>query len=87
MSLALLRYATDNPDLIGFHFGIIVYDGVQVCDLTDDAGHGFLLATDSIFQYCQSNGVGDNMSAYTRILYRFKDVSLQEYIGIVQSQQ
>jgi len=56
-------------------------------DLTDGAGHGVLVATDSIYL----NGVTFGYAAQgvfgCRILYRFKDVSLTEYIGIVQSQQ
>lgn len=56
-------------------------------DLTDKAGHGFLVATDQIYAYIQSANLGDNVTGYMRVQYRFKEVTLQEYIGIVQSQQ
>ena len=58
-----------------------------VIDLTDGDGHGVLVATDNIF-------IGFNTAGFTavaltsgKILYRFKEVELVEYIGIVQSQQ
>lgn len=56
-------------------------------DLTDGAGHGILVASDSLYfnifslLTAQANHVG------WRIGYRFKEVDLVEYIGIVQSQQ
>ena len=64
-----------------------------VHDLTDGAGHGILVATDNIFLTSQQVGAGGDenpatdFSVQAFILYRFKDVSLAEYIGIVQSQQ
>jgi len=58
-----------------------------VYDLTDGAGHGVLVATDNIFFGINSSGYTAASSANVKILYRMKDVSLAEYIGIVQSQQ
>lgn len=60
-----------------------------VSDLTDGAGHGFLVATDRIWLTGQT--VGQNINAVdwhvsVKILYRFKEVALEEYIGIVQGQ-
>lgn len=62
-------------------------------DLTDEAGHGFLVATDGIYV----GGVGRAITNTTdtqsfaqfaaRILYRMKEIGLAEYIGIVQGQQ
>lgn len=58
-----------------------------VWDCTDGAGHGILIATDNIFiQGFTSNQTAASAFAW-KILYRFKEVSLAEYIGIVQSQQ
>lgn len=63
-------------------------------DLTDGAGHGMLVATDTLYAYIisaagntgnTSTGVANH--AEYHILYRMKEVSLQEYIGIVQAQQ
>jgi len=57
-----------------------------VLDLTDGAGHGFLVASDNIFLQASSVGTGVSNSGFVKILYRWKDVSVQEYVGIVQSQ-
>lgn len=71
----------------------------QVYDCTDGAGHGVLVATDAVFlgiqtvmfdpdnaaQWPQPTYTAANATAV--MLYRFKEVTLQEYIGIVQSQQ
>lgn len=63
-------------------------------DFTDGAGHGILIATDNIFltivaQGASIDGVSYNFAGQGRVdlLYRFKEITLQEYIGIVQSQQ
>lgn len=89
----------DEPDLILYHednyYGAFTAGGtygaftpsVFEYDFTDNAGHGILVASDYI--YVQSDT--DNFDATTThmfsILYRFKNVSIQEYVGIVQSQQ
>lgn len=68
-------------------------EGVDWHDLTDGAGHGVLIATDNIWCTAFINGacpdIGTTASAtiFADLLYRFKKISLQEYIGIVQSQQ
>ena len=62
-------------------------DAIREVDLTDDAGHGFLVATDNLFLCCSSVGTASNSTVACRFTYRFKDVALEEYIGIVQSQQ
>jgi hypothetical protein len=59
----------------------------MVFDLTDGAGHGVLIATDNIFVQGDSAGQAAASVFRFKILYRFKKVSLVEYIGIVQSQQ
>lgn len=60
-------------------------------DLTDGAGHGILLATDQVYitlgTYGMSNQANELAEVKVKILYRYKQVSLTEYIGIVQSQQ
>lgn len=58
-----------------------------IYDCTDGAGHGILIATDSIFVQMQSGGFDAPAQADVKIMYRFKKVSLDEYVGIVQSQQ
>lgn len=62
-------------------------DTPYVLDLTDGQGHGFLVGADSLYMNIQSTATGQTNSANVKILYRWKDVSIQEYVGIVQSQQ
>lgn len=57
-----------------------------VIDLSDGAGHGFLVASDNIYLQVSSANSGVANLANVKILYRWKDVSVQEYVGIVQSQ-
>ena len=56
-------------------------------DLTDGAGHGMLVATDQVYFGVNTTGYANAGSFACRMLYRFKLVTLEEYIGIVQSQQ
>lgn len=56
-------------------------------DLTDQAGHGILVATDQLYFVFLSANTATANTAAAKITYRFKDVALEEYIGIVQSQQ
>lgn len=56
-------------------------------DLTDGAGHGVLVATDSIFGFLLSSSTGETNVGAIRFLYRYKQVDVLEYVGIVQSQQ
>ena len=61
-------------------------NGLIMQDLTDGAGHGILVATDNVFmQVISANGLTNQVDC--KLLYRWKEVSLIEYIGIVQSQQ
>lgn len=60
-------------------------------DLTDGAGHGVLIASDQIYVTLATNTMSNEADKLAevkvKILYRYKQVSLTEYIGIVQSQQ
>lgn len=67
-------------------------------DLTDGDGHGVLVATDGITLVLSgqlsnestaggSNITWDNVNILCEVLYRYKKVSLTEYVGIVQSQE
>lgn len=58
-----------------------------VQDFTDGAGHGILIASDNIYLGISSTATGNQNICNVKILYRWKDVSIQEYVGIVQSQQ
>ena len=59
----------------------------QCWDFTDGAGHGILVATDNLFIQADSQGEAAADVFRWKLSYRFKKVSLIEYIGIVQSQQ
>lgn len=67
-------------------------------DLTDGDGHGILVATDFLtlsttvqFENEAPAGAGnlifDSLSVVCEILYRYKTVTLTEFVGIVQSQE
>lgn len=67
-------------------------------DMTDGAGHGVLVATDAITIAMKTRTVNESLAgggnlkvskvnALVELLYRFKKVSLVEFIGIVQSQE
>lgn len=58
-------------------------------DCTDGAGHGFLVAGNQIAVACQFSGCngGSQCQATAWITYRFKQVNLEEYIGLVEGQQ
>lgn len=82
LALHIHDFSTDN-------------EAVDIHDLTDGAGHGILIATDNIFLVVQglltSYGAATTGAiqafAQADLIYRFKEVALAEYIGIVQSQQ
>lgn len=59
----------------------------EVINLTDGAGHGILIATDSIYIAANTVAYTGTGTWYAKLEYRFKEVTLEEYIGIVQSQQ
>jgi len=58
-------------------------------DLTDGQGHGILVATDSLTAQIHTTNYlpGGLNGVEIKILYRFKNVALTEYLGIVQGQQ
>lgn len=68
---------------VGFSYGSRKYTD----NLNDGAGHGFLVATDQLFLTAQTVATGAANVIVAKLYYRFKEVSLQEYIGIVQGQQ
>lgn len=56
-------------------------------DLTDGAGNGVLVATDSLTFECNTDNVGVVSPFAFRALYRTYDAGILEYVGIIQSQQ
>jgi len=59
-------------------------DGI---DLTDGAGHGIIIATDQFWAQVDSGTTSLANAVSFKFLYRFKNVTYVEYIGVVQSQQ
>lgn len=56
-------------------------------DLSDGDGHGVLVASDYIYIQVNSQSQGAAKTVNLKILYRFKNIPIAEYVGIVQSQQ
>lgn len=67
--------------------GMLLASRMLELDLTDGAGHGYLIATDQIFVNVVSTTTSAANTVSYKIMYRWKNVGLAEYIGIVQSQQ
>lgn len=56
-------------------------------DFTDGAGHGLLVAADKIYFLIASSFTAQSNHVNCGLLYRFKAVSMTEYVGIVQGGQ
>jgi len=56
-------------------------------DLTDNNGNGILIATDRIQVTTGNFGGTTGGESIAKILYRLVNVGVQEYVGIIQSQQ
>ncbi len=78
--------------LLGKDFQLVTSGAVSteipvVIDLSDGNGNGILVATQNIYLACYTVGQSGANKIGCKILYKFADVELAEYIGIVQSQQ
>lgn len=73
----------DNLTSVGF----VQKDIQKFEDLTDQAGHGLLVAADNLYFGVYSSNTGQINEMVLKGEYRWKEVGLEEYIGIVQSQQ
>jgi len=63
-------------------------EGVIDHDLTDGAGHGMILATDNFYLLWRGGSGSGNAGFISAVLvYRWKNIGLQEYLGVVQEQQ
>lgn len=69
------------------HITKITTNAPVTADLTDGAGHGLLVAADKLYSFFYEGTAVANAQIDYQILYRWKNVSLTEYIGIVQSSQ
>jgi len=66
--------------------GTILQETPKVTRYDTGGGRGFLLATDSIFGTVTGFSQAAAVTAHFKILYRFVEIGLEEYIGIVQQQ-
>lgn len=66
--------------------GNVDFQNVKKFDMTTGGGRGFLIATDSLFAQVGGASVTAVQVARYKVWYRFVDIGLQEYIGIVQQQ-
>jgi hypothetical protein len=57
-----------------------------MADLTDGNGNGILIGQQQIFLGVMTGGQAAAQSCAIKVLYRFKDVPVEEYIGMVQGQ-
>jgi len=78
-----------NPSIIYMErvkYGAAGQLATHSADLTDAAGHGVLVGADKIYVF-YNTATTSGITVKVRIWYRWKNVSLTEYIGIVQASQ
>lgn len=80
---AYLFVEQDTADATGFNRHIMPVN----YQLNDGAGHGYLVGTDSLTFSLGSVASQQLNTVVWKLYFRFKTVSLQEYIGMVQGQQ
>lgn len=67
--------------------GGIVRSNTTVYDMTDGAGNGICVATPSLYVAAKGTGQANARAYIFKILYKFTEISVSEFIGMVQSQQ
>lgn len=85
--ITLIGDRIDSFNITGAGVVNLMMHKPYVVDLTDGAGHGVLIGTDTLYVQIHSTNTQLTNTADFKLLYRFKTVALGEYIGIVQSQQ
>lgn len=55
-------------------------------DMTDGSGRGLLVGTDNMYLCHTTNTNGGPSSVQVHLYYRFKNVGVKEYVGMLQSQ-
>src|SRR3546814_11272752 len=80
-----------DPRVIGFialdgifstAAGFALTSRVNEFDLTDGSGRGILVATDSLYLNLNTVNTGRINYVHAKIIYRLKNVTLQEYVVI-----
>lgn len=67
--------------------GVSIYNNTITVDHTDGMGNGILIATDNVYLQLTNLATGVTGTVNIKVLYRIFAASVQEYVGIVQSQQ
>ncbi len=89
-------YMIDNPLVIATDAmttgtvttgSVTVTSSLKTYDMTDGAGHGYLIASDNLyFSVATSSFVTNLQRMAIQIIYRWKSIGLTEFIGILTSQ-
>lgn len=83
-----------NPDLIMRYEDeiIITTSGLyenknpKEFSFTDDAGHGLIIATENLYFGIQGTSQTGALTGTCRILYRFKNIGVDEFVGLAIQQ-
>jgi len=84
----------DNPDLITrFRDNIVIttsglfnHIGPVIQDFTDGAGHGLIIATSDLFLGIVGTSQTNALQVAVRIIYRFKNITVDEFVGLAIQQ-
>jgi len=84
----------DNPDLVTrFRDNIVIttsglfhHIGPVIQDFTDNAGHGLIIATSDLFVGVVGTSQTNAIAAAVRIIYRFKNIGVDEFVGLAIQQ-
>jgi len=58
----------------------------EIHDFTDGAGHGLIIATENLFVGLVGTSQTNALNVRCRILYRFKNISVNEFVGLAIQQ-
>jgi len=86
--------AMDNPDMVDFWrsdiiittSGLYTVDRPIIHDFTDGAGHGIIIATSDLFLGVQGTSQTAALQTNVRLLYRFKNIGVDEFVGLAIQQ-
>jgi len=84
----------NDPDVL-YHYddtitittsGLYVQENPIEYDFTDGAGHGLIVATETMFFQLQGVSQTNALTANVRIIYRFKNIGVDEFVGLAIQQ-
>jgi len=77
-----------NEKIFAFTTGgsALSWDTLNTVDFTDGNGNGLLIAVPELFAGIQGTSQGSVQRFQGMLLYRFKEVSIAEYVGILAGQ-